>query len=101
MTIEMGIALTVLALLGTAAWRIYIMIRDTRGDLEKQIGLATAAAQLGRQELADHRLHTAETYVTKAGMSEQTAQIIKALENLGGRIDGIHARLDSWSRHGS
>lgn len=46
------------------------------------------------QDLAAHRLHIAETYVTKAGMHEQTSQIMKAIEGVGSRIDGLGERLD-------
>lgn len=48
----------------------------------------------GRVELAAHKLHVAETYVTKAGMSEQTAQIMKAIDNVGTKIDRTNDRLD-------
>jgi hypothetical protein len=47
-----------------------------------------------KDDLAAHRLHTAETYVTKAGMQEQTAQIMHAIDGIGKRIDGISERLD-------
>src|SRR5262249_15620894 len=45
---------------------------------------------------ADLRLSRsgAETYVTKAGMQEQTTQIMKAIEGVGNRIDKLHERLD-------
>ncbi len=45
------------------------------------------------KELAEHKLHTAETYVTKTGMHEQTSQIMKAIEGVGNRIDGGLAGL--------
>lgn len=48
----------------------------------------------GRADLADHKLHVAETYVTKAGMSEQTAQIMKAIDGVGVKIDRTNDRLD-------
>lgn len=48
----------------------------------------------GRADLAAHKLHTAETYVTKAGMSEQTAQIMKAIDGVGAKIDRTNDRLD-------
>lgn len=44
--------------------------------------------------LQEHRLHVAETYATKAGMQEQTAQLLRAIEGVGNRIDGLHERLD-------
>ena len=47
-----------------------------------------------KEELAAHKLHVAEAYVTKAGMSEQTAQIMKAIDNVGVKIDRTNDRLD-------
>lgn len=47
-----------------------------------------------RDDLAAHKLHVAETYTTKAGMAEQTAQIMRAIEGIGNRIDGLTERLD-------
>lgn len=47
-----------------------------------------------RDDLAAHKLHVAETYTTKAGMLEQTAQIMKAIEGIGHRLDGLSERLD-------
>lgn len=46
------------------------------------------------RDLAAHKLHTAETYVTKAGMQEQTSQILRSIEGVGNRIDGLNERLD-------
>lgn len=45
-------------------------------------------------DLAAHKLHTAEVYATKAGMEAQTAQIMRAIENVGDRLDGVNQRLD-------
>lgn len=47
-----------------------------------------------RAELAAHKLHTAESYVTKAGMSEQTSAVMRAIEGVAKRIDGLNERLD-------
>lgn len=46
------------------------------------------------RELAAHKLHTAETYVTKTGMQEQHAQVLKAIEAVGSRLD---TRLDGFT----
>ena len=46
------------------------------------------------RDLAAHKLHAAETFATKAGMAEQTAQLLRAIEGVGNRIDGVHERLD-------
>ncbi|RUW52990.1 MAG: hypothetical protein E5Y51_23420 [Mesorhizobium sp.] len=47
-----------------------------------------------RDELAAHKLHTAETYVTKTGMQEQTQAIMKAIDSVAERLDGMNSRLD-------
>lgn len=75
--------LTVFGAITTAFWRMWGLIKEAGEKGEK-----------AQSELASHRLHVAETYVTKAGMSEQTAQILKSIEGLGGRIDSLHERLD-------
>lgn len=45
-------------------------------------------------DLAAHKVHAAETFATKAGLQEQTAQLLRAIEGVGSRIDGVHERLD-------
>jgi len=47
--------------------------------------------------LADHRLHVAETYLTKQGMREAIEPIMDAIhgvksavDQMGGRIDGLY-----------
>lgn len=60
-------------------------------------GKAKEAAVKGEkalEDLAAYKTHVAETYVTKAGMQEQTAQIMRAIEGVGSRIDAISERLD-------
>jgi len=47
-----------------------------------------------RAEVAAHKLHAAETFATKAGMQEQTAQLLRAIEGIGNRIDSISERID-------
>lgn len=65
-----------------------------RNECSTKIDAAAALAALARSELAAQKLHVAETYVTKAGLSEQTSQIMKAIEGIASRIDGVAERLD-------
>lgn len=46
------------------------------------------------EDLAEFKLRVSETYATKQGMQEQTAQLLRAIEGVGNRIDGLHERLD-------
>lgn len=75
-------------------WKIDGKVEKAKTEASSVATAANALASLTRQELAEHRLHTAETYVTKAGMQEQTSQIMRAIEGVGNRIDGLGERLD-------
>lgn len=69
-------ALTIAGAVGGAYWRFSSLVGRVK------------------DELAAHKLHVAETYVTKAGLQEQTSQIMHAIDGIGKRIDGISERLD-------
>lgn len=58
-------------------WRVEGMIRKNTDDL------------------AAHKLHTAENYVTKAGMAEQTDRIMRSIEGVAEKIDRTNERLDA------
>lgn len=62
--------------------------------VEGKVAQAAAKGEKAIEDLAAHKLHAAETFATKQGMHEQTAQLLRAIEGVGGRIDGVHERLD-------
>lgn len=83
-----------LSLVAGIWWRVEGKIDKGKLESSTVAAAANALASLTRQELADHKLHVSETYATKAGMQEQTSQLLRAIEGVGGRIDGVHERLD-------
>lgn len=74
-------------------------LKEVRTEANTGVAAASGLAALARQELADHRLHTAETFVTKAGMQEQTNQIMRSIEAIGDKIDKVNDRIDRWVEH--
>ena len=70
-----------------AGWRVWARV-------EAKVKVAEDKADKNTADLAAHKLHAAETFATKAGMQEQTTQIMRAIEGVGSRIDGVHERLD-------
>lgn len=78
--------------LDPAPYRFFDMIEldVKKGDAFIRDHDANAAA-----DLAAHKLHVAEAYATKAGLSEQTTQIMKAFASLGAKIDRTNERLDN------
>lgn len=73
--------------LSGAGWAIWWRV-------EGKVAQAAAKGEKAIEDLAAHKLHAAETFATKAGMQEQTSQLLRAIESVGGRIDGVHERLD-------
>lgn len=80
MTITWEVVSAMLIVLGALSgvwWRVEGMIRKNTDDL------------------AAYRTHVAEVYVTKAGMSEQTAQIMSAINGVSGKLDHLTGRIDA------
>lgn len=75
-------------------WRIWGLIQEAKKDALLRADAAVALASVARDELMAHRLEVAQTYVTKAGMQEQTAQIMKAIDGVAGKIDHMSGRID-------
>ena len=75
-------------------WRIEGKVKEGKDSANATASAAQALAALARDEIADFKLKSAETYATKAGMEAQTAQIMRAIESVGNRLDGVHERLD-------
>ena len=47
-----------------------------------------------REDLAKHKLHTAEKYITKEGLSDTTDQIMGAISGVKTAIDNMTLRVD-------
>lgn len=80
--------LGLLQLLVTAwCWHIY-----------SQLGKAQEASDKVEKELSDHKLHTAETYMTKTELSRAFDAINRSIETLGQsiaqRFDKMDEKLD-------
>lgn len=76
--------ITVAGVIGGVWWRV-----------EARIEAAKAMAAQATAELAEYKTHVAETYITKEGLREQTAQVMSGLNELKASITGVHNRIDS------
>ncbi|MGR9420680.1 hypothetical protein [Rhizobium leguminosarum] len=75
-------------------WKIDGRVKEGEKASETRIKVAEDKVDRAAADLAAHKLHAAETFATKAGMQEQTAQLLRAIEGVGNRIDGLNDRLD-------
>ncbi|NZD50557.1 hypothetical protein [Rhizobium leguminosarum] len=74
-------------MLAGAGWRVWDRV-------EAKVKVADEKADKNTADLAAHKLHCAEVFATKQGMQEQTSQLLRAIEGVGNRIDGMNERLD-------
>jgi hypothetical protein len=77
--IQLGIGLVSLA--GTA-WGIITFVSGQFAARDKAIADANKA-------LADHKLHAAETFATRAGVTESLDRVFAAIDRLTSRVDEL------------
>lgn len=77
-------------------WRFWGLIEKAKADASLRAEAAHMLASTTKAELAEHKLHIAEKYVTKEGMTEQTDRIIRTITDVGARVDGLGSRLDRF-----
>lgn len=78
-----GFIITVFGAISGVWWRV-----------ESKINSAEDKAEKASADLAAYKLHVSETFATKAGLQEQTAQLLRAIEGVGNRIEGLTERMD-------
>ena len=94
--VSVGGFLIALVGMGFGFWKYFEgKIDRTRSDAALATKELEMKVDTTTQELAAVRLHTAETFVTKAGMSEQTAQIMAAINGVSGKLDHLGGRIDA------
>lgn len=67
-----------------------------RSETSTEVSVTRAKIDMVNAQLHEHKLDVAQNYVTKAGMTEQTQQILKGIEGLGVRIQSLNDRLDRF-----
>lgn len=102
-----GIAITAelvvfgLAVLGAIAglwWRIEARIDKAASDNALRAEAAKIKAETAARELAEYKVHVAETFATKAGLTESLNRLHDALDKLTARIDML---IQQSSKDGS
>ncbi|MBD9636071.1 hypothetical protein IB277_07160 [Ensifer sp. ENS07] len=81
-------------MLAGAGWRVWARVEAKVKVAEDKAERVQERSDKVAADLASFRIHSAETFATKAGLQEQTAQLLRAIEGIGNRIDGVHERLD-------
>ncbi|TDH35734.1 hypothetical protein E2A64_10390 [Pseudohoeflea suaedae] len=64
------------------------------GDAMEAAAKAAVRAEVNSQMIAEHRLHVAETYMTKQGLREVRDEIITAVAGIKADFKHLNERLD-------
>lgn len=82
----MGVILFGVSILGALfGWWRYV---------ESKITKAADKADKVAEDLAEHKLHIAQTYITKAGMRETRDEIMEAIHGVKTAVDHMALRVD-------
>lgn len=84
-------------------WRIDKVTGDritaVKSDATTQSNAALAVATMAREELAEHKLHVAEKYVSIEAHSKTNQQVMEAIASVKTSVDGTNQRIDQWFQH--
>ncbi|MQV62310.1 hypothetical protein [Sinorhizobium meliloti] len=83
-----------MVMLAGAGWRVWARVEAKVKVAEDRADRIGERADKVAVDLAEYKLRASETFATKAGLQEQTTQLLRAIEGVGSRIDGVHERLD-------
>ncbi|MDF2998907.1 MAG: putative phage related protein [Xanthobacteraceae bacterium] len=100
-----GFALGMLGAIAGIWWRIETRIekakeealkvaREVRTETSTGIQAAHAQARLAVDMLAEHKIHAAETYVTRDSVREMKDEIMGAVRDMKAGVDHLNERLD-------
>ena len=106
--------ITIIVIVAGAWWRVESAVKSAKTevqqsiqsakveiekDVEKAAGRADAAGamvNLLSSQLADHKLHVAETYITKAGLREFRDEVMTGVRDIKGSVSTLHERMDRF-----
>lgn len=93
-------SLVALFIAALTIWRfVQSHITASHKDAKEHAVSATALASLTQTLLAEHKLHVAETYVTKAGLREFRDEVMGGIKEIKGSVSTIHDRIDAMILH--
>lgn len=97
MTITSELVVFFIAVMGSlfGVWaRIETIVKAARADALLAATAASTKADIVSVALAEHKLHVAENYVSRAGLREQVGQVMDLLRDVQSDVAHINERID-------
>lgn len=89
-----GVGVATLSIMVGGFWRMWALIKGVRDEAALRAEAAHAVAGATARELADHKLHVAETYITRASMREVMDPVMEAISGVRDQITLMSGRID-------
>lgn len=90
-----GFIVMLLTAIAGVWWRVEGKIDKSKDEATDRADDAKRMAEKLASDLAAHRLHTAETYVTKSGMKEIKDEILGAVTGIRDDVRHLATRIDT------
>lgn len=95
LTVELvGFVLFICAAAAGAWFRVESSLRAVKAELESRMVPIGMRAELTSAQLSEHKLHVAQTYVSREGLREQMEPLFAAVKDVGGQVRHMNERLD-------
>lgn len=85
-----GFVFLILAIIGALAgawWRVEAKVSDAKKETSRRVDHLSAESKALTAQLAAHKVHVAEHYISKQGHREATEQILDAIRRVTERLD--------------
>lgn len=82
-------------------WKIDAKLEAARKEAKKAADDAAALAVQAKDDIAAHRLHVAQTYITKEGLRDVRDEIMTAMHEIKGAIETVGGRIDGMYQSGA
>jgi ABC-type nickel/cobalt efflux system permease component RcnA len=75
-------------------WKIQVTRNEDRREIDQKIHSAAAQSMLVAQQLAEHKTHVAESYVSKLGFRETMETVSQTLQTININLTHLNERID-------
>jgi hypothetical protein len=86
--------LAVIAAIAGAWWRVEGLVRASKAEMVTALAASEGKASLAIQQVAELRVHVAETYASKGGIKEMSERLEQGNKRLFEEMHRLNERMD-------
>jgi hypothetical protein len=86
--------LAVIAAIAGAWWRVEALVKASKADMVVALAAAEGKGSVAIQQVAELRVHIAETYASKGGVREMSDRLEQGNKRIFEEMQRLHERMD-------